>query len=453
MKSAGRPILAAIRSRGYAAQAAAARADAGGRLPAQQVKVTRLPSGTAVASLENYSPVSQIMVVYNAGSRHENGNNQGVTHALRSAVNLSTQNSTNFGVVRNVQQIGGYLGCSSSREYMMYHLSCLRNGLDTGLECLQEVSGGPACKPWEVPDLDGPLRLELANLATQPQVRLIEALHAAAFRNTLGRSIYMAEKRIGSHSPEVLSQFVQNNYLSGNMTIVGMGVDHDALLFAAKKFKVTQGSTDPEPAKYHGGEVRIDEPGSLSSVALVTQGASMGSADLLAVGVLQQVMGTGPYVKYGTNISTSKVSQAAAVGSGAPFAAQCINATYSDAGLFGFQVTAQAEEMAGVLKNIVGAFSDATKGSITQADVDRAKNQFVAAMAMDQESSSMHLGSIAMQVAISGEVFPAAELEAAINKISLADVQNVAKKVINAGKPTMAAVGNLSNTPYLDELL
>ena len=51
-------------------------------------QVTRLPSGVIVASIENYSPVSRIAIVANAGSRFEDGDNLGVTHCLRVASGL-----------------------------------------------------------------------------------------------------------------------------------------------------------------------------------------------------------------------------------------------------------------------------------------------------------------------------------------------------------------------------
>ena len=79
----------------------------------------------------------------------------------------------------------------------------------TGLEFLQEVSTLPTFKPWEVAKLGGRVSLDVAHLASQPQVRLMELLHQAAFRNTLGRSLYMSPDRIGSHTPDVLRQFVQ----------------------------------------------------------------------------------------------------------------------------------------------------------------------------------------------------------------------------------------------------
>jgi ubiquinol-cytochrome c reductase core subunit 2 len=451
MKSAGRPILAAIKNRGYAAAASAARAESG--LQAQQAKVTPLPSGIVVASLENYSPVSRVSVLYGAGSRSEDGNTLGMNHALRTAVNLSTENKTAFGIVRNIQQIGGNLTCSTTREQSIYTVECLRNGLDTALEFLGEVSSAPAFNAWELGELAGRMRLDLAHLEQQQQVRLMEALHSAAFRTGLGRSLYAPANRIGSYDQAALADFVQKQYTSSNMAVVGLGIDHDQLVFAAKKLQVGAGGSKSEASQYYGGEIRIDEPGPLTSVAIVSQGVSLGSSDLLALGVLQQVMGTGPYVKYGSGVSASKVAKAAASGTNAPFAASAISASYSDAGIFGFQVTTQASEVAPVVKALVGAFSDATKGGITDADVNRAKNQLRAAVAMDAENGGSLLLSMGVEALVSHRVTAPAEVDAAISAITTQQVQQVAKKVINSGKPTMAAVGNLSNTPYLDQLL
>ena len=51
-------------------------------------KVTKLPSGLVIASLENYSPTSKIGVLIKAGSRYETPDNLGVTHLLRLSANM-----------------------------------------------------------------------------------------------------------------------------------------------------------------------------------------------------------------------------------------------------------------------------------------------------------------------------------------------------------------------------
>jgi hypothetical protein len=52
------------------------------------LKVTKLPNGLTVASIENYSPISHVAVIVNAGSRMESADDIGVSHALRAAAAL-----------------------------------------------------------------------------------------------------------------------------------------------------------------------------------------------------------------------------------------------------------------------------------------------------------------------------------------------------------------------------
>ena len=51
-------------------------------------QVSKLPNGLVIASLENYSPVSNVGVFVKAGSRYETVESQGVSHVLRLAANL-----------------------------------------------------------------------------------------------------------------------------------------------------------------------------------------------------------------------------------------------------------------------------------------------------------------------------------------------------------------------------
>ncbi|KAI0216681.1 Cytochrome b-c1 complex subunit 2, mitochondrial [Lamellibrachia satsuma] len=453
MKASGRSLFAAIRGRSYASQAATKQAERP-LLAKQDAKLTRLPNGMIVASVENNSPVSRIAVFYNAGPRFE-GNDSGITHAVRSAASLSSTQATAFGISRNIQQIGGNLQCTSTREHMIYSVECTRNNLETGVEQLSYVTTSPAFKPWEVKELDSRLQLDLAILQQQPEIRLIEALHRASFRNTLGNSLYTPDYCIGSYSAEQLAEFVSSNYISGNMSIVGVGVDQEDLLQFVKKYfnKVGSGNGPSiEKAKFHGDEVRINAPGSLIHASIASEGLSLGDSKLMAQGVLMHLLGTGPHVKYGLNNATSKLGQAAAANTSGPFSATAISASYSDSGLFGFQVIAPAADASKVLQAMVDATNKTTEQKIQDADVARAKKQLKVAMASRMEDQSVILQYMGISSLLGGQVLSYNDLEAAIDKVTVADVEEVAKKVIT-GKPAMAVVGNLKNTPYLDQLL
>jgi len=224
----------------------------------------------------------------------------------------------------------------------------------------------------------------------------------------------------------------------------------------ARKMSFHQGgatAAESKKAKYHGGELRLQTRGALVHAALVTEGVGANTPqDVLAISLLQLSLGVGPFIKYGS--STSKIGKAAHGAVSNPLAASCINVSYSDSGLFGFQVVAGAKDVRKALTAIVGVMGQATKGSIAAGDLDKAKRQLKAAVQLDNEDSTSLLDAIGTTALLSGraaDVSPAA-VDAAIDKISAEDVTKIAKKVIN-GKPTFAAVGDLTHTPYLDELV
>ncbi|TNM97371.1 hypothetical protein fugu_015527 [Takifugu bimaculatus] len=112
--------------------------------PPQNVQVSKLPNGLVVASLENYSPLSRVGVFVKAGSRYETAENQGVSHVLRLAANLTTKGASAFKICRGVEALGGSLTVTSTRETMVYTVDCLREHLDslTGVFGRREHSSG-----------------------------------------------------------------------------------------------------------------------------------------------------------------------------------------------------------------------------------------------------------------------------------------------------------------------
>ena len=89
---------------------------------------------------------------------------------------------------------------------------------------------------------------------------------------------------------------------------------------------------------------------------------------------------------------------------------------------------------------------------VDDAALARAKAQLKADLLMAEESSSGLLEELSLQALLNkGNVIAVADLVTAIGQISAADVNAAASKVAS-GKLAMAAIGNLSSTPYVDEL-
>jgi len=447
-------VLRSFQSVKYSAQAATKPAPSvAANLPKREPRVTTLPNGIVVASVENYSPVSRVSLSFRAGSRYEHGSNLGITHCLRNCAGLGTQDESIIGITRNIQQIGGSLSATATREHINYNLECNRDHAEFAMHFLNQVSTKQVFKPWEVKDFYPRMKLDLAILKNQPHLLVLEQLHKAAFRSGLGNSLYSPAYNIGDHEPEMLAEYVKTHFTTNRLAVVGVGICHDYLVeFASKTLQLNSGEGPTTTSKYGGGEIRTETGDSLAYVAVATEGASLKNPkEVLALAALQNVMGTGVHIKWSDGTAASKLGQVAGKATDKPFAISALNINYSDSGLFGFYCVAQPAEIGKVLKAVFGQYSALTKGGITDADVEKAKHSLKAAIGMSIEGPSQLLEEFGVQAQTVGKLTTLQETFAAVDSLTANDVKTIAKKVIN-GKPSMAAIGNLSHTPYLDQL-
>uniref|UniRef100_A0A8C6TNC1 Ubiquinol-cytochrome c reductase core protein 2b n=1 Tax=Neogobius melanostomus TaxID=47308 RepID=A0A8C6TNC1_9GOBI len=444
--------ISQLSSRLYAAQAVRKVEAEHVKLHPQDVQVTKLPSGLVIASLENNSPASKIGVLIKAGCRYETPDNLGVTHLLRLASNLTTKGASAFKICRGVEAVGGNLSVTSTRENMIYTVDCLRDDIDTVMEYLINVTTAPDFRAWEVSGLTHRVKMDKAQAAHSPQIGVVEGLHEAAYKNSLCNSLYCPNHMVGNIQSDHLHQFVQHNFTSARMALVGLGVDHGILTQVGKQFLNIRSGAGAVGAKaqYRGGEIRMPSTGGLVHSLVVSEGAAAGDNDALSFGVLQHLLGAGPQVKRGSN-STSILCQGVAKATADPFDVSAFNVSYSDSGLFGVYTISQPTASGEVIKAAVSQVKTVADGGVTAADLTRAKAQLKAQFLMSLETSEGLFEAIGTQALASGSYCSAEEISKNIDNVSLTDVANAAKKFVS-GKKTMASSGKLVNTPFVDEL-
>uniref|UniRef100_A0A8C6TQ50 Ubiquinol-cytochrome c reductase core protein 2a n=1 Tax=Neogobius melanostomus TaxID=47308 RepID=A0A8C6TQ50_9GOBI len=392
--------------------------------------VSKLPNGLVIASLENYSPISSVGLFVKAGSRHETVDSPGVAHVLRLASNLTTKGASAFKLCRGVEALGGTLSVTSTREIMIYS---------------RLVS-----KHFE--DICPRVKIDKAIAQQSPQIGVIEKLHEAAYKNALSHSLYCPDFMVGRVSPAQLQAFVQDNVTTGRMALIGLGVNHSVLRQFGEGILSTRSGPGAPVAKamYRGGEARIHNTDDLVHLLVAGESAVSGSAAANAFSVLQHILGAGPHVKRGSNV-TSKLSQGIAKATSQPFDATSFSASYSDSGLFGVYTISQAGAAAEVIRAAISQVRDVAEGNVSDVDIDRAKNQVKAEYLMSLESSAGLLEEIGTQTLTTGTYQVPASVLQGVDAITPDDVIKAAKSFVD-GKKTMAASGLLVNAPFVDEL-
>lgn len=434
------PLLRVIAKRGFAAAACPRPV---GEVSAVQCK--QLENKVVVASAEAQLPVARVSVVFGAGSRNESYDSQGATHLLRVAGHLTNKASSGFAVTRSIQQVGGSLSVTTDREVVAYTIETTANNLETGLCHLQDVIH-PAFKPWELSDSVPLVKTQVASVT--PQVQAVELLHKAAFRTGLGNSVYMPKFQIGKISSETMLHYVANNFRANNCAVVGVGVDHNALVGFAQSLELGSAGKGGSSANYYGGDARKDTPGNMAHVAVAGKGGALcNQKEALAFAVLQLAVGAGAPTKRGAlNGAFGKAIASSVCNASGSFAA--LNASYSDAGLFGFVVSTDAQNIGKAVEAVTRVLKS---GSVSADDVNRGKALLKVAVLDAYSTDSCMLSEMGLQAVLNKNVQSADSIISAIDGITQQDVQSAAKSC-GSSKLSVAAVGNLANVPYASDL-
>lgn len=453
----GKLALSGLMKRSFAAQAQAARKSEPNNLAKGELKTKVLPNGMTVASLENLSPVSRIGVFVRAGPRFETSKEAGVSHLIRYAAGMHTQNFTIFGITRNMEYSGASLTASSTRDDIIYQMNGLRESMKDNFKYLADTIARPAFKFWQLDDYKYRLEVEIERSKLDPQQVLLDEVHRIAFKGGLSNSLFASKEVIEHHDPEHLSEMLHHyhsrNFVNKRTTVIGIGVDQDRLLEHVDKAFGLPDLSGPElvKSKFIGGESRIimDADRDQTLAVIGTEGVSAENLkDVATYTLLQAILATGVHTKKG--VGASKLAQAAAKVAKAPFRVNGVNINYADTGLFGFAIACHASESGDIVKAVVAKMKETCK-NLKEEDLQHAKNHVKGSFALSLEDQNNLLDHLGMILTNHNEIKSVDDMEKLVDGITLKDVSAAAAKIMKT-KGTLVSVGNLDNMCYLDEL-
>jgi predicted Zn-dependent peptidase len=128
-------------------------------------------------------------------------------------------------------------------------------------------------------------------------------------------------------------------------------------------------------------------------------------------------------------------------------------ATHREGGYFVAYGGTSPETYAECLDLVREEFARVRREGITEAEMERAKNQFRGSIIMSQESMSSRMNRMGKSEVYFDRVIPLAEVVAAIDAVTLDDVRRIADAIF-PGEPealTVAAVGPFDGAPGDEE--
>lgn len=405
-----------------------------------------------IHAVDNLSPVARVAVYVRAGSRYEPDHLPGISHHIRAAAGLSTEDSSIFGITRHMERAGAAFKVTSDREYIIYRVDCLRDKLGYVMGFIDDSLHKPEFRPWELFDYLQPrLKEELGRYKKNQNLLINEVMHKAAFRGGLAHSIFTPEHQVDKIKKNDLLEYHEKNYVLDRMTFTGLGVDENELRsIVEERFRLN--SSDFQgisgETRYVGGEARVQAGFPHTMVNFVVQGSSVNDMkSLAALEVISALIGKTESipVKYGHGPGKTLTGLLNSI---SPFfKTSVVNINYADTGIFGFSMMGPNQHMKQATKHAVQHVRKLL-ANISEKDLKAAKRTAKGRLLLHSENQDAVFSVLGRRHAagIVGQS-PLDQIE----KLTLKDVQSVAANLLKS-KPTLVSVGNPRFVPYVDEL-
>ena len=413
-----------------------------------QPQISALPNGLRVVTRAMPGLHSAAIGIWvNAGCRDERAEQNGIALFLEHMAFKGTPTRTALQIAETIENVGGYINAYTSRDVTSYYVRVLAGDVALALDVIADIVLNPVFEPREIEVERGVILQEIGQSLDTPDDVIFDWLQEAAYPDQpMGRTILGPAERVGNFTRDDLSGFIGEHYGPERMIVAAAGaVDHDAILrqveavfggLAARK------PTTREPARWRGAEARRVKKLEQAHFALAFEGPGYQDADFYAAQIWTSALGGG---------MSSRLFQKIREEKGLCYSIFAQSGFHDDTGMVTIYAGTSGDQIADLAMLTVDELKRSAD-DMTEAEVARARAQMKAGLLMGLESPTGQAERMARALAIWGRVPDAAEVAERIDAVTVAQIRDHARKLLENARPALALYGPVKAAPRREEL-
>jgi processing peptidase subunit alpha len=386
-------------------------------------------------------------VFLDAGSRYGTIESSGIPHFLESIALESTDHRTALNLSSGLQNAGANFSVHASRDGLIYQCELFSKDADLGLGMIKEIVREPALEYWQFKEYQKEYLWRYGDDMWNAETQMSELIHQAAWSgNTLGLPLRGNEFTVPNYKPDVIREFLDTFVTPSRIVVGAVGVPHDEIMELADAYwgDLDEGPPVPSIGAQWKGEtikraMRLDAD--LAHVALVFETENSYSDDLMAMCVLNMLMGGGEHFSVGGPGKSlhSRINVEALEMYDCLNSLHSSHSVYVDSGIFAYYGTCLPEHSNDVLQIMTEQANKAANRIASHEELNRAKNSVFTSLCYDFEDRQVIFEDMCRQTKVYGtHRTPDMWLEV-ISKVTASDVQRVAQKML-LSKPAVVAI-------------
>ena len=409
-----------------------------------QVQTTRLPNGLTILTehMPGLRSVS-LGIWVRRGSRHEAPALNGICHFIEHALFKGTQRRSAHDIASESDRLGGQLDAYTTHEMTGFAMKVVDTELVRAFDLLADLLLHPRFEEDDLLKEQKVIIEEMKMIEDTPDELLNELFHAAYFPNhSLGRPIEGTEQTVSSFDRAKTAEFHASNFAPGNLVIAAAGnvAHHQLVDLVMKAVAADQTGTNGHEALASpkvAAPILIERKKELEQAHLIIAAPwpSAKSEDRYAASMLGTIVGGGTSSRLWQSIREER-GLAYSIGAG--------GITFTDVGIFTIYAGTSPGQIDQVLDLSLKELRRAVRETVSEAELQLAKDQAISSVLLSLESSSSRVGALARQEIVHGRRISPDEILAWIEAVTREDVQRLATSCFTSEALALGALGNLN---------
>ncbi|MEW6172203.1 MAG: pitrilysin family protein [Bacillota bacterium] len=403
------------------------------------IRVEELSNGVTILTEEIPHVRSVAIGIWiDAGSRHEEPEQNGITHFIEHALFKGTTTRSAKKITEELDDVGGQLNAFTGKEVTCFYAKVLDEHFGLAVDVLTDMLFNSCFNAQDLEREKNVIVEEIKMYEDTPDELIHDVFSGTLWQgHPLGRPVIGTEEVVRGLSREDILSYYGRHYLQGRIVVSVAGhIDHERAVAALKPaFAKASGNGKvrelirPEPkaktCQYSRDTKQVH-------ICIGTPGVALGDELVYVFQVLSTILGGG---------MSSRLFQRIREERGLVYSVYSYHASYFDTGLFCIYAGLAAPNVAEALEMIAKEVVSFRNQEITGEELLRAKNQLKGSFLLSLESVTTRMTRMGKSQLYLGKVVAPEEIEERIESVTLDDIHSLAGRVFRPDNFTFASIG------------
>lgn len=413
-------------------------------------KIIKLDNGLRIAICKSeYAKTCSLGIWVASGSCYETPETAGTSHFIEHMLFRGTHRRSALDIAVEMDEIGGVLNAYTAKEMTCFYAHTLTEHMPKALDIICDMITDPELSAEDVELEKGVIKEEIAMYEDSPEDLCADTYYENIWDGSmLGSNILGTPETVDSVTVEKLRDHMARFYVPERTVISFSGnFDEEKAIEICKSYfshkKNTGFEINSVSAEYKPGITVVKKDFMQNQLILGFPGISLTDSRRHTVSLISSILGSA---------SSSRLFQRIREELGLVYSVDTAGVSHLDTGVFivcmGLSKNSEKKAISETLE-IIADFPQ----TVTEKELERAKEQLVASFVMGLESVSSVASRNGRNVLLYGKIISEDEVIEKIRAVTLDDLKQTASEILDISKISLCAAGNTANKNAYKQIL